>query len=100
MGMKKELDDLRFLLNEKNRSNNDIQQDIAANREHINRKDMEITATQRELAHKSDHSYQLRKDTDNLSYEASKLREEIAVERDEIQRLKELSQYREKENSD
>lgn len=45
---------------------------------------MEITATQRDLAHKSDHSYQLRKDIDNLSYEANKLREEIAIERDEI----------------
>ena len=100
MGLKKELDDLRFLLNEKNRSNSDIQQEIAANREHINRKESEITSTQRDLAHKSDHGYQLRKDIDNLSYEVSKLKEEKAKEQDEIARLRDLQQYRERENQD
>jgi hypothetical protein len=33
MGLKKELDDMRFMLNDKNRQNNDIQQEIAVNRD-------------------------------------------------------------------
>lgn len=45
MGLKKEIDDLRFMLNEKNRSNNDLQQEISSNRDQINRKDMEINNT-------------------------------------------------------
>ena len=45
IGLKKEIDDIRFLLNEKNRANTDLQQDIAANREQVNRKEMEITQT-------------------------------------------------------
>jgi hypothetical protein len=42
LGLKKELDDLRFLLGEKNRQNSDISQEIVTNREQINRKDHEI----------------------------------------------------------
>lgn len=33
MGLKKEIDDLRFMLNEKNRSNNELQNEISTNRE-------------------------------------------------------------------
>lgn len=84
MGMKKEIDDLRFLLNDKNRTNNDLQQEIISNREQISRKDMEITSTHRDIAQKSDYSYQLKKDIDNLSYENNKMREDIAAERDEV----------------
>jgi hypothetical protein len=50
MNLKKELDELRFLLNEKNRSNNDIQHEIGGNREHINRKEMEINSVSRDVA--------------------------------------------------
>ena len=57
MNLKKELDELRFLLNEKNRSNNDCQHEIGANREQINRKEMEINTYSRDVAQKSDHSY-------------------------------------------
>jgi len=32
-GLKKEIDDTRFLLNEKNRANNDLSAEIASNRE-------------------------------------------------------------------
>ena len=60
---------MRFMLNEKNRQNNDLQADIGASRDGINRKDAEITNTQRDLAHKSDNGFQLRKDLDNLSHE-------------------------------
>jgi hypothetical protein len=45
---------------------------------------MEITSVQRDVAQKSDHSYSLRKDIDDLSYEVSKQREEKAKENDEI----------------
>jgi hypothetical protein len=55
LSLKKEIDDLRFFLNEKNRHNNDIQVDLAANRDQINRKEIDITTTQRDLSQKSDH---------------------------------------------
>ena len=100
MSLKKEIDDLRFLLNEKGRVNNDHQSEIAGNRDQINRKEIDITTTQRDLAHKSDQGYQIRKDIDNLAYEAEKLKEEKLKDQDEIARLRELSAYRERENSD
>jgi chromosome segregation ATPase len=100
MGLKKEIDDLRFMLNEKSRLNNDYQGEIAGNRDQINRKEGDITGTQRDLAHKSDQGYQLRKDIDNLSYEVQKLKEEKLKDLDEIARMRELSQYRERENGD
>lgn len=42
----------------------------------------------------------MRKDIDNLSYEIGKLKEERAKDMDEVQRLRELSSYRERENAD
>ena len=59
---------------------------------------MEITSTQRDVAVKQDQSYQMRKEIDNLQYEAGKLKEEKLKEQDEIQRLRELQAYREREN--
>ncbi len=50
MSLKKEIDDTRFLLNEKNRSNNDLSAEIAATREQISRREAEIFATQRDVA--------------------------------------------------
>ena len=61
---------------------------------------MEITQTQRDVAGKQDQGYQMRKEIDNLSYEVQKLKEEKAKELDEIQRLRELQSYKERENSD
>jgi hypothetical protein len=43
--LRKEIDDTRFVLNEKNRHNNDIQGEIAATREQINRREAEIFST-------------------------------------------------------
>ena len=40
----------------------------------------------------------MRKDIDNLLFEVSKLKEEKARDQDEIQRLRELNAYREREN--
>jgi hypothetical protein len=45
MGLKKEIDDLRFLLNEKSRVNGDMSQEIGSHRDQINRKEVEITTT-------------------------------------------------------
>ena len=42
----------------------------------------------------------MRKEIDNLSYEVQKLKEEKSKELDEIQRLRELQSYKERENSD
>jgi uncharacterized protein YigA (DUF484 family) len=52
------------------------------------------------LAKKSDNGYQLRKDLDNVAYEIAKMKEERAKDLDEIQRLRELTTYRERENQD
>ena len=50
------------------------------------------------MGQKSDQGYQLRKEIDNLLFEVSKLKEEKAKDIDEIQRLRELNAYREREN--
>ena len=98
VGLKKELDDLRFLLNEKGRVVADVQQDLGATRDQIARKEVDISGLQRDVAQKSDQGYQVRKDIDNLLFEVSKLKDEKAKDLDEIQRLRELNAYREREN--
>ena len=74
--LKKEIDDTRFLLNEKNRSNNDLQAEVASTREQISRREAEIFATQRDVNQKGDSGHALRKENDNASFELSKLKEE------------------------
>jgi hypothetical protein len=56
-GLKKETEDTRYHLNEKNRSNNDNQGEIAGIREQIARREAEIFASQRDVQQKSDHAY-------------------------------------------
>lgn len=53
-GLKKELDDLRFMLNDKNRNNSDLSDQIGSLRDQINRKDMEIASAKTDAAQKSD----------------------------------------------
>jgi len=43
--LRKEIDDTRYLLNEKNRANNDLQAEIASTREQVSRREAEIFAT-------------------------------------------------------
>jgi chromosome segregation ATPase len=92
------MDDLRFLLNEKSRIVGDVQQDLGATRDQIARKEVDISGLQRDVAHKADQGYQIRKDIDTLLFEVSKLKEEKVKDQDEIQRLRELNAYREREN--
>ena len=75
-GLKKELDDLRFMLNDKNRSNADYSDNISGLRDNINRKDMEIASSKGDVAQKSDQSFSLRKEIDNLEYEIKRMQEE------------------------
>lgn len=98
--LRKEIDDTRYLLNEKNRSNNDLTAEIANNREQISRRDAEIFATQRDVAQKSDAGVALRKEIDNASYELGKLKEERARDMEEISRLKDLNAMKSRENHD
>ena len=98
VGLKKEMDDLRFLLNEKSRIVGDVQQDLGATRDQIARKEVDISGLQRDVAHKTDAGYQIRKDIDNLLFEVAKLKEEKVKDQDEVQRLRELNAYREREN--
>ena len=67
--LKKENDDARFYLNEKNHSNNNAQAEIAALREQISRREAEIFNSQRDVQQKTDHAYALRKEIDALSFE-------------------------------
>ena len=62
---RKEIEDLRFLLNEKNRSNNEYQAEIGSVRDQISRREQECVALQREVSVKSDQAYGGRKDADN-----------------------------------
>ena len=98
--LKKEIDDTRFLLNEKNRSNNDLQAEIASTREQISRREAEIFATQRDVAQKTDSGHALRKEIDNASYELAKLKEDRARDNDEICSAKDLNAMKCRENAD
>lgn len=98
--LRKEIDDTRFLLNEKNRHNNDLQGEIAATREQINRREQEIFATQRDIAQKSDSSYGLKKEIDNAHFELSKLKEERNRDQQHIDQLRGLNGMKERENSE
>ena len=88
------------MLNEKNRSNNDLQAEIASTREQISRREAEIFATQRDCAQKTDSGHALRKEIDNASYELNKLKEERARDQEEIARAKDLNAMKTRENCD
>lgn len=100
MACRKEIEDLRFLLNEKNRSNNEYQAEIAAVRDQISRREQECVALARDASSKGDQAYSLRKDADNLQFELSKLREEKNKDQDEINRLRDQVAMKERECQD
>jgi chromosome segregation ATPase len=52
--LKKETDDLSFLMNEKGRVVVDVQQDLGATRDQIARKEVDISGLQRDVSQKSD----------------------------------------------
>lgn len=99
-GLKKDIDDTRYHLNEKNRCNNDAKGDIAGLREQITRREAEAFGVQRDVQSKNDHSYQLRKDNEGAQYELNKLKEERARDQLEIDRLRDMCSYKERENSE
>lgn len=68
-GLKKECDDARHHLNDKNRCNNDMQVEIGALREQISRREAEIFGYQRDCQAKCDQSQVLRKDIDGAAHE-------------------------------
>jgi chromosome segregation ATPase len=98
--LRKEMEDLRFLLNEKNRGNNELQAEIGAVRDQISRREQECVALQREVAVKGDQAYALRKDADNLAFELGRLREEKAKDQDEINRMRDGVAFKERECQD
>ncbi len=69
-------------------------------RDQINRKDMEIASSKSSAAQKSDQGFSLRKEIDNLEYEAKRLHEEKNKDQDEIAKLEDLNNYRARENGD
>jgi chromosome segregation ATPase len=98
--LRKETEDTRFLLNDKNRANNDVKGDISSLREQIARREAEIFATQRDVQQKTDTAYQIRKDNEAASYELQKLKEERARDQLEIDRLRDLCAFKERENGE
>lgn len=100
MGLKKEIEDTRFLANDKGRANNELQAEIASTREQISRREAEIFATQRDVAQKTDSGHALRREIDGAVAELSKLKDERARDGDEIQRLKEMNGMKTQENND
>jgi len=99
-GLKKDSDDARYHLNDKNRVSNDCKGDIAGLREQITRREAEAFAVTRDCQAKNDHGYQLRKDTEAAAYELNKLKEERARDQLEIDRLRDLTCYKERENGE
>ena len=99
-GLRKELEDTRFLANDKARCNNELQAEIASTREQISRREAEIFATQRDVAQKSDSGHSLRREVDAAVGELSQLKEERARDTEEINRLKDLNNMKTQENTD
>ena len=62
--------------------------------------EQECVALQREVSVKTDQSYALRKDADNLAYELTKLRDEKNLDQDEINRLRDAVAAKERECQD
>ena len=91
---------MRFLLNEKNRQNNDLQAEIAGIRDQISRREAEIFSNQREVQQKSDQGFGLRKDLDSCNFELQKLKEERSRDQEEIDRLRDLNSFKERENTE
>lgn len=52
------------------------------------------------MQQKGDNCFALRKDIDNLTFELGKLKEERAKDQEEIDRLRDLNSYKERENAD
>jgi len=98
--LRKEIEDLRYLLNEKNRSNNEYQAEIGSVRDQVSRREQECVAMQREVSVKTDQAYAMRKDADNLAYELTKLRDEKNLDQDEINRLRDAVAGKERECQD
>ena len=100
MGLKKEIEDTRFLANDKGRANNELQAEIASSREQISRREAEIFATQRDVAQKTDSGHALRREIDGAVAELSKLKDERARDAEEISRLKEMNGIKTQENTE
>ena len=100
MGLKKEIEDTRFLANDKGRANNELQAEIASCREQISRREAEIFATQRDVAQKTDSGHALRREIDGAVAELSKLKDERARDAEEISRLKEMNGIKTQENTE
>jgi regulator of replication initiation timing len=99
-GLRKENEDCKYHVNEKIRSNNENQAEIAAIREQISRREAEIFSSQRDVQQKSDHAYALRKEIDGLAFELQKLKEERQRDQIEIERLRDVNAHKERETTD
>ena len=99
-GLKKECDGARIHLNDKSRSNNEMQMQIAAIREQISLREAEIGAFHRDIHNKVDHINGFRHDIDVSHHELNKLKEERARDQYEIDRLRDVIAHKEHENAD
>jgi len=99
-GLRKEIEDTRFLANDKGRCNNELQAENASACEQISRREAEIFATTRDVAQKADGGHALRRELDAAIGELSQLKDERNRDTEEINRLKDLNSMKTHENTD
>ena len=99
-GLKKELDDYRFRLSDKNRSSNEAQAEIGGIREQVSRREGEIFSTQKDIQQKSDLLFALRKDIDTFQFELQKQKEDRARDQQDYDRLRVMAGNKDRENSE
>jgi len=98
--LRKEAEDLKFLISEKTRSNEEYQTEIGSLRDQIARKETECVAGSRDVGMRTDESFMLGKDANGLTYELAKQNEEKAMDQNEINRLRDAVAFKERECQD
>ena len=84
---RKEIQDLRYMINDKNRQNNDLHSQIIVAREQIGKQETECIVLKREAVARTDLVVMLNKDKEVLRYELNKQIEEKAKDQSEIHRM-------------
>lgn len=95
--LKREADDLRSLIHEKSRQNNDLQAELAQQKDLLSRRDNEIMTHKADIASKADLGFQLRRDHEGLQAEIAAMREERDRDLGEAARLRDLHDMRSRE---
>ena len=98
--LRNEVEDIRFLVQDKTKANIEYQAEVGSVQDQISRREQECVALQREIGSKTDMLYDLRNDADARHSELTKLRDEKAKDKAEINRLREAVHTKERVCSD